>query len=46
MTTRFRTWVLIAGLSGLFVTLGALVGGAAGMLVVLVLAVGFNLVMF
>ena len=46
MTTRFRTWVLIAGLSGLFVTLGALVGGAAGMLVFLVLAVGFNLVMF
>jgi heat shock protein HtpX len=46
MTTRFRTWVLIAGLSGLFVTLGAVVGGAAGLIVFLLLALAFNFVMF
>ena len=46
MTTRFRTWVLIAGLSGLFVTVGAFVGGTAGLLLFLLLAVGFNFVMY
>jgi heat shock protein HtpX len=46
MTTRFRTWVLIAGLSGLFVTLGAFVGGTAGLLLFLLLAVGFNFAMY
>jgi len=46
MTTRFRTWVLIAGLSGLFIMLGAFVGGAAGLLLFLLLAVGFNFAMY
>jgi len=46
MTTRFRTWVLIAGLSSLFVLLGAVVGGATGLIVFLLLAVAFNSVMF
>ena len=32
MTTRIRTWILLAGLSGLFISLGALVGGASGIL--------------
>jgi heat shock protein HtpX len=38
--------VLIAGLSSLFVMLGAVVGGAAGLIVFLLLAVAFNFVMF
>jgi heat shock protein HtpX len=46
MTTRFRTWVLIAGLSGLFIMLGAFVGGTAGLLLFLFLAVGFNFAMY
>jgi len=46
MTTRFRTWVLIAGLSGLFIMLGAFVGGTAGLLLFLLLAVAFNFAMY
>jgi heat shock protein HtpX len=46
MTTRFRTWVLIAGMSGLFITLGAFVGGTAGLLLFLLLAIGFNVAMY
>src|SRR5437868_6820826 len=46
MTTRFRTWVLIVGLSALFVSLGAFVGGTGGLVLFLLLAVGFNFAMY
>jgi len=46
MSTRFRTWILVAGLSALFVALGGLVGGAAGLLVFLLIALLFNFAMF
>ena len=46
MTTRMRTWILLAGLSALFVAVGGLVGGASGIAVFLVIAVGFNFAMF
>ncbi|HEY7380888.1 MAG TPA: zinc metalloprotease HtpX [Gaiella sp.] len=46
MTTRIRTWILLAGLSALFVALGGLVGGPSGLVVFLVIAVGFNFAMF
>ena len=46
MTTRIRTWILLAGLTALFVGLGGLVGGAAGLVVFLLLAVLFNFAMF
>ena len=46
MTTRLRTWVLIAGLSALFVSLGAFVGGTGGLIVFLLIAVGFNFAMY
>lgn len=46
MTTRFRTWVLIAGLSGLFISIGALVGGPSGLLVFLLVALAFNFGMY
>ncbi len=46
MTTRTRTWILLAGLSALFVSVGGLVGGAGGILVFLVVAVAFNFAMF
>jgi heat shock protein HtpX len=46
MTTRSRTWILLAGLSALFVTVGGLVGGAGGILVFLAVAVAFNFAMF
>ncbi len=46
MTTRFRTWVLIAGLSALFVSLGAFVGGTGGLILFLLIAVGFNFAMY
>lgn len=46
MTTRMRTWILLAGLSALFVAVGGLVGGTGGIAVFLLIAVGFNLAMF
>ena len=46
MTTRIRTWILIAGLTALFVSLGALVGGTSGLVLFLVIAVVFNFAMF
>jgi heat shock protein HtpX len=46
MTTRLRTWILVAGLSALFVGLGGLVGGTGGLLAFLLIAVVFNFVMF
>ena len=41
--TRLRTWALVAGLTGLMIALGALIGGAFLWLFV-VIAVAFNLV--
>jgi heat shock protein HtpX len=46
MTTRLRTWVLIAGLSALFVSLGAFVGGTGGLILFLLIAVLFNFAMY
>ena len=46
MSTRLRTWILIAGLSALFVGFGALVGGPGGLLLFLGFAVAFNLAMY
>jgi heat shock protein HtpX len=46
MTTRMRTWILLAGLSALFVAVGGLVGGTSGIALFLVIAVGFNFAMF
>lgn len=46
MTTRLRTWVLISGLTALFVGLGFVVGGTGGLLLAASLAVVFNFVMF
>ena len=46
MTTRLRTWVLIAGLSALFVSLGAFVGGTGGLVLFLLIAVLFNFAMY
>ena len=44
--TRLRTWVLIAGLSALFVALGGLVGGTGGLIAFLLIALVFNFAMF
>ncbi len=46
MTTRLRTWILIAGLSALFVALGGLVGGTGGLVGFLAIALVFNFAMF
>jgi heat shock protein HtpX len=46
MTTRIRTWILVAGLTALFISLGALVGGAQGLVLFLIIAVVFNFAMF
>jgi heat shock protein HtpX len=46
MTTRIRTWILLAGLSALFVSLGALVGGTSGILLFAGIAIVFNFAMF
>jgi len=46
MATRTRTWILLAGLSALFVAFGGLVGGAGGIVVFLVIALAFNGAMF
>jgi heat shock protein HtpX len=46
MTTRFRTWILLAGLSALLVAVGALVGGASGILLFGLVAIGMNLAMY
>jgi heat shock protein HtpX len=46
MNTRMRTWILLAGLSALFVAVGGLVGGTGGIVVFLVIAIAFNLAMF
>ena len=46
MTTRLRTWVLVAGLSALFIGLGGVVGGTGGLVAFLAIALVFNFVMF
>ena len=46
MTTRMRTWILLAGLSALFIAVGGLVGGTGGIVVFLLIAVAFNLAMY
>ena len=46
MTTRTRTWILLAGLSALFVAFGGLVGGTGGLVVFLAVALVFNFAMF
>lgn len=46
MTTRIRTWILLAGLSALFVAFGGLVGGSSGLVVFLFIAVLFNGAMY
>jgi heat shock protein HtpX len=46
MNTRMRTWILLAGLSALFVGVGGLVGGTGGIAAFLVLALGFNFAMY
>ena len=46
MTTRTRTWILLAGLSALFVAVGGLVGGTGGIVVFLGIAILFNFAMF
>ncbi len=46
---RAKTWVLIAGLMGLFVLVGRLIdrsGGAEGMTIALALGLGFNFAMY
>jgi heat shock protein HtpX len=43
---RVKTWILIAGLMGVFVGVGALVGGRGGMTIALVLALVFNMAMY
>ena len=46
MTSRTRTWILLAGLSALFVAVGGLVGGTGGIVVFLAIAIVFNFAMF
>jgi heat shock protein HtpX len=43
LTTRIRTWALVAGLTGLMIALGALIGGAF-LWVFVAIAVAFNVV--
>ena len=43
---RVKSWVLIAALGGLFVLVGAAVGGRGGATTALVLALAFNLAMY
>ncbi len=46
MSTRLRTWLLLAALSSLLVVLGGLVGGSSGVLFFLVFALAMNLSMY
>jgi heat shock protein HtpX len=46
MTTRMRTWILLAGLSALFIAVGGVVGGTGGIVAFLLIAVTFNLAMY
>jgi heat shock protein HtpX len=44
--TQARTWIIIAGLGALFVSLGALFGGRAGLILFAGIAIVFNLAMY
>ena len=46
MNTRMRTWILLAGLSALFIGVGGLVGGTGGIVAFLAIALVFNFAMF
>ena len=46
IVTQTRTWVIISGLTALFVGLGYLFGGSGGIILFAGIAVVFNLVMF
>src|SRR5215210_2491540 len=43
---RAKTWILIAGLLGLFLVVGRVLGGPSGMTIALVLGLGFNFAMY
>ena len=43
---RVKTWVLIAALGGLFVLIGAWIGGTGGAVVALMFALVFNFAMY
>src|SRR5919106_2568304 len=43
---RVKTWVLIAALAGLFVAVGAWIGGAQGATIALALGLAFNFAMY
>jgi heat shock protein HtpX len=43
---RIKTWILIAGLAGLFVAIGAMIGGRQGATFALVIALVFNFAMY
>ena len=43
---RAKTWVLIAGLLGLFVLVGRVLGGQKGMVIALILGLAFNFAMY
>ena len=44
--TQARTWIIISGLMALFIGLGYVFGGSAGLILFAGIAVVFNLVMF
>ena len=44
--TQARTWLIISGLMALFIGLGYMFGGSAGLLLFALIAIVFNLVMF
>jgi heat shock protein HtpX len=46
MNTRMRTWILLAGLSALFIGVGGFVGGTGGIVAFLAIALVFNFAMF
>ena len=43
---RVKTWILIAGMAGLFVAVGAIIGGRSGATIALVIALVFNAAMY
>ncbi len=43
---RLKTWILIAGLAGLFVVIGGLIGGRSGATIALGIALVFNFAMY
>jgi heat shock protein HtpX len=44
--TQARTWLIISGLTALFVGLGYMFGGSSGLLLFALIAIVFNFVMF